>query len=101
MPHYRDSQSPTPPRVTATIPRLPQGANRCENQERPVTAVHVTIPFHTLRRAVMLNPRAFYNSRPDGFGVLEVADDNPSPDAPRRFVPLMRTDLAGTVTGPL
>jgi Ca-activated chloride channel family protein len=49
----------------------------------------------------MLNPRAFYNSRPDGFGVLEVADDNPNPGTPRRFVPLKRTDLAGTVTGPL
>ena len=49
----------------------------------------------------MLNPRAFYNSRPDGFGVLEVAEVPPTPDAPRRFVPLMRTDLTGTVTGPL
>jgi Ca-activated chloride channel homolog len=49
----------------------------------------------------MLNPRAFYNSRPDGFGVLEVAEAPPAPDAPRRFVPLMRTDLAGTVAGPL
>ena len=47
----------------------------------------------------MLNPKAFYNSRPDGFAVLEVVDD--TPDAPRRFVPLKRTDLAGTVTGPL
>ena len=45
----------------------------------------------------MLNPKAFYNSRPDGFAVLEVVDD--TPDAPRRFVPLRRTDLAGTVTG--
>jgi Ca-activated chloride channel family protein len=49
----------------------------------------------------MLNPRTFYNSRPDGFGVLEVSDPNPQPNAPRRFVPLTRTDLAGTVTGPL
>ncbi len=49
----------------------------------------------------MLNPKAYYNSRPDGFAVLEVVDDNPAPDAPRRFVPLKRTDLAGTVTGPL
>jgi Ca-activated chloride channel family protein len=47
----------------------------------------------------MLNPRTFHNSRPDGFGVLEIADDKPK--APRRFVPLNRTDLAGTVTGPL
>lgn len=43
----------------------------------------------------MLNPRAYLNSRPDGFGVLEVPGD------PRRFVPLRRTDLAGGVAGPL
>lgn len=49
----------------------------------------------------MLNPRAFYNSRPDGFGVLEVAGDAGTPGTPRSFVPLKRTDLAGTVTGPL
>ena len=46
----------------------------------------------------MLNPRTYYNSRPDGFGVLEVPGE---PDGPRRFVPLKRTDLTGTVTGPL
>lgn len=44
----------------------------------------------------MLNPRAFSNSRPDGFGVLEV----PGTSEPR-FVPLMRTDLSGEVVGPL
>src|SRR4051794_21858679 len=49
----------------------------------------------------MLNPRTFYNSRPDGFGVLEVAGDPPAPNAPRQFVPLKRTELTGTVTGPL
>ncbi len=49
----------------------------------------------------MLNSQAFYNSRPDGFGVLEVADNPSEPDAPRKFVPLMRTALTGTVTGPL
>jgi Ca-activated chloride channel family protein len=49
----------------------------------------------------MLNPRTFYNSRPDGFGVLEVVDPDPRPNTPRRFVPLVRTDLAGTVGGPL
>lgn len=49
----------------------------------------------------MLNSRIFYNSRPDGFGVLEVAEGNPAPNSPRRFVPLNRTNLAGTVTGPL
>ena len=49
----------------------------------------------------MLNPRAFYNSRPDGFSVLEVVEDAPDLAGPRRFVPLTRTDLTGTVTGPL
>ncbi|HKB01369.1 MAG TPA: VIT domain-containing protein [Gemmataceae bacterium] len=46
----------------------------------------------------MFNSRSYYNSRPDGFGVLEIpAGDN----SPRRFAPLKRTDLAGDVTGPL
>ena len=49
----------------------------------------------------MLNPRSFYNSRPDGFAVLEVVEDNPAPHSPRRFVPLKSTHLAGSVTGPL
>ena len=49
----------------------------------------------------MLNSQTFYNSRPDGFGVLEVAGDPSAPDAARKFVPLMRTALTGTVTGPL
>ncbi|MBY0460378.1 MAG: VIT and VWA domain-containing protein, partial [Gemmataceae bacterium] len=49
----------------------------------------------------MLNPKAFFNSRPDGFGVLEVRDTPPTPDSPRQFVPLQRTQLTGTVTGPL
>ena len=48
----------------------------------------------------MLNPRAYLNSRPDGFGVLEIPAGE-TPDQPRRFVPLRRTDLAGEVTGPL
>ncbi|QJW98864.1 VIT and vWA domain-containing protein [Frigoriglobus tundricola] len=49
----------------------------------------------------MLNPKTFYNSRPDGFAVLEVVPDSAAQDAPRRFVPLRRTALTGTVTGPL
>ncbi|MCE9560456.1 MAG: VIT and VWA domain-containing protein [Planctomycetes bacterium] len=49
----------------------------------------------------MLNAKAFHNSRSDGFGVLEIASDKPKPSAPRRFVPLKRTDLAGNVAGPL
>lgn len=48
----------------------------------------------------MLNPRIHYNSRADGFGVLEVAGDD-APGAPRRFVPLTRTELTGAVAGPL
>jgi Ca-activated chloride channel family protein len=48
----------------------------------------------------MLNSRAFYNSRPDGFGVLEVVG-NEEPESPRQFVPLRRTDLAGDTYGPL
>jgi Ca-activated chloride channel homolog len=47
----------------------------------------------------MLNPRAYFNSRPDGIGVLEVVSDNDT--AARRFAPLRRTDLAGSVAGPL
>ncbi len=48
----------------------------------------------------MFNPAAFDNSRPDGFGVLELSG-NPSPDAVRRFVPLRRTELHGEILGPL
>lgn len=46
----------------------------------------------------MFNPSAYWNSRPDGFPVLEVNDDN---HKSRQFVPLKRTELGGTVTGPL
>ncbi|HEY1191799.1 MAG TPA: VIT and VWA domain-containing protein [Gemmata sp.] len=49
----------------------------------------------------MLNAQNFYNSRPDGFGVLEVTGEPPTAGAPRQFVPLKRTELTGTVTGPL
>ena len=49
----------------------------------------------------MLNAQNFYNSRPDGFGVLEIAGEPPEPGTARRFVPLKRTELSGTVTGPL
>lgn len=45
----------------------------------------------------MLNAREFFNSRPDGFSVLEITSDCPD----RRFVPLKRTNLVGTVAGPL
>lgn len=46
----------------------------------------------------MFNPHVYENSRPDGFGVLEVP---PRADEPRRFVPLRRTELRGEVVGPL
>lgn len=46
----------------------------------------------------MFNTRAYYNSRPDGFGVLEVIGGT---EAIQRFAPLRRTDLDGEVAGPL
>ena len=45
----------------------------------------------------MFNPKAYENTRPDGFGVLEIVDEK----EPRLFVPLKRTDLRGEVMGPL
>lgn len=48
----------------------------------------------------MFNPRSFENSGPEGFGVLEVVGDHDA-EAPRRFVPLKRTELRGEVFGPL
>src|SRR4051812_23852514 len=48
----------------------------------------------------MFNSRTYFNSRPDGFGVLEFVDE-PGVQEPRRFAPLLRTDLAGEITGPL
>jgi Ca-activated chloride channel family protein len=48
----------------------------------------------------MFNPQTFENSRPDGFGVLEISAE-PDSSEPRRFVPLKRTELRGQVHGPL
>ena len=48
----------------------------------------------------MFNPQAYENSRPDGIGVLEIIDPDAGEKAPRRFVPLRRTELHGEVTGP-
>ena len=45
----------------------------------------------------MFNPGLFLNSRPDGFGVLEILE---SETAPPRFVPLTKTVLQGEVMGP-
>jgi Ca-activated chloride channel family protein len=50
----------------------------------------------------MFNPNAYENSRPDGFGVLEVVPDAKSgKEQTRLFVPLRRTELKGEVHGPL
>ncbi len=45
----------------------------------------------------MFNPGLFLNSRPDGFGVLEILG---SETAPPRFVPLTKTVLQGEAMGP-
>lgn len=45
----------------------------------------------------MFNRAAYWNSRPGGFGVLEVVGD----EAARQFVPLRRTAVGGEVAGPL
>ena len=46
----------------------------------------------------MFNPRAYDNSRSDGFAVLEV--ETP-PGKPRQFVPLLRSEIHGAILGPL
>src|SRR4051812_35643931 len=48
----------------------------------------------------MFHPSGYENSRPDGFGVLEVVGDGAAGQA-RQFVPLRRTELRGEVAGPL
>ena len=45
----------------------------------------------------MFNRAAYWNTRPDGVGVLEVADGGDV----RRFVPLQRTAVSGEIAGPL
>src|SRR5262249_24880158 len=67
------------------------------------TAIHCSQPSHRFnpRSAAMFNPRAYFNSRPDGFGVLEITgEDESKRGEPRRFVPLRRPDLTGASTGP-
>jgi Ca-activated chloride channel family protein len=49
----------------------------------------------------MFQPHVCENSRPDGIGILEVVSGQKPDDAPRRFVPLKRTELKGEVLGPL
>src|SRR5438067_13257214 len=50
----------------------------------------------------MFNRTAYENSRPDGFGVLEIAAEGPGKMEPsHRFVPLKRTELNGEIAGPL
>ena len=48
----------------------------------------------------MFNKRAYYNSRPDGFGLLEVVSDGEEKEE-QLFVPLKHTQLRGEITGPL
>jgi len=47
----------------------------------------------------MFNPSIYENSQPEGFALLEVVDEQAK--HPRAFVPLQRTELRGTVMGPL
>ena len=52
----------------------------------------------------MFNPSSYTNSRPDGFGVLEiVAPESPELPEPqvRYFVPLRETEARGEIVGPL
>jgi Ca-activated chloride channel family protein len=50
----------------------------------------------------MFQPQRSENIRPDGIPVLEIVQDStPDQPAPRRFVPLKRTELKGEVLGPL
>jgi len=50
----------------------------------------------------MFNRAAYENSRPDGFGVLEVGGETEGgKDQPRLFVPLKRSELRGEIAGPL
>ena len=51
----------------------------------------------------MFNDAIYANSRADGFGVLEVveADAERATSSAGRFVPLQRTDVRGTIVGPL
>src|SRR5690349_21275586 len=46
----------------------------------------------------MFNRTAFWNTRPDGIGVLEVVGEE---GAARQFVPLRRTAIDGAIAGPL
>ena len=50
---------------------------------------------------MMFNRNAFDNSRPDGMPVLEVQEKDGKEPGPRRFVPLVRSDLSGEVLGSL
>ena len=49
----------------------------------------------------MFDRQAFENSRPDGFPVLEIANDRSGGEQPRLFVPLKHSELTGQVVGPL
>ncbi|MCX6048057.1 MAG: VIT domain-containing protein [Chloroflexi bacterium] len=47
----------------------------------------------------MFNPKIYENSRTDGIGVLEIVGGDAK--APAQFVPLQRSELSGTIAGPL
>jgi Ca-activated chloride channel family protein len=50
----------------------------------------------------MFNRAAYENSRPDGFGVLEIGGEPERGEGgPRLFVPLKRSELTGEIAGPL
>ncbi|MGD2147927.1 MAG: VIT and VWA domain-containing protein [Anaerolineae bacterium] len=50
----------------------------------------------------MFNRSAYYNTRPDGVGVLEVAAGlEEAASEEQQFVPLRRTELRGEIAGPL
>lgn len=49
----------------------------------------------------MFNRVLYENSRPNGSGVMEIAEGPEEPGSPRRFVPLKRTQMRGEIVGPL
>ncbi|MEZ4622802.1 MAG: hypothetical protein R2867_45900 [Caldilineaceae bacterium] len=56
------------------------------------------------REALMFNPSIYENSQSEGSAVLEVVPSLETMNMavrPRQFIPLQRTELAGTILGPL
>lgn len=73
----------------------------------PTPTCHCTRPQQFLTCAggtLIFNPSNYLNSRPDGFGVLEiVTPESPARTEPvvRYFVPLRATEARGEIAGPL